>query len=163
MENVMLTLIVAGIGGLIGIRLKIPAGALIGSMISVAIFNILSDKGQMPTSFKLVAQIAIGGFIGLSFSKETVAGLKDLILPTIILVAGLMVFSVALGFIMYKSTDMDFITALFSTAPGGIADMTIISEAYGADIKKVALLHLMRLVSVITVLPLIIRYIAERL
>lgn len=35
--------------------------------------------------------------------------------------------------------------------------MTLISEAYGADITKVALLHLMRLVTVITIMPLAIK------
>lgn len=161
MDKIAYTLIIAVIGGLIGIKLRIPAGALIGAMIAVAIFNILSGKGAMPSNFKLAAQMVVGGMIGLNFTMETVRGLKDLILPAIILVVGLTVFSVLLGLIISKLTGIDLITALFSSAPGGLADMTLISEAYGANTPNVVLLHLTRLITVITVLPLVIKKLSK--
>ncbi|MCR1898830.1 AbrB family transcriptional regulator [Irregularibacter muris] len=163
MEKLMLTLLAAGAGGLLGIKLKIPAGAMIGSMFAVALLNIFTDKGYIPGNFKLVAQMVIGGLIGLRFTKESFYELRELIFPTIILVIGLTTLCVITGYIVYRFTDLDLVTALFSTAPGGLADTTIIAEAYGADVKKVALMHLMRLITVITLLPLVIRYIIEHI
>ncbi|WP_051542066.1 AbrB family transcriptional regulator [Clostridium lundense] len=157
MEKIIYTLIIASIGGVLGIKLKIPAGALVGSMIAVAIYNIYGGKGAMPSNFKLGAQIVVGGMIGLNFTKESIYALKDIIFPAVILVIGLTLLSILLGFAIYKLTGLDLVTALFSSAPGGITDMTLISEAYGADISKVALLHLMRLLSVITILPFLIK------
>lgn len=157
MEKIFYTLIVAGIGGLIGIKLKVPAGAFVGAMLAVAAFNISTGRGHIPPNFKLVAQMVVGGIIGLNFTLESVKGLKDLIFPALVLMFGLMAFSILLGFIISKTTGLDLTTALFSSAPGGLADMTIISEAYGAETPKVALLHLVRLVTVITILPLVIR------
>lgn len=163
LEKIIYTLIIAIIGGLIGMKLKIPAGALIGSMIFVAIFNICCEKGELPANFRVVAQILVGGLIGLSFSRESLIGLKELIGPAILLTVGLLVFCILLGYLISKFTGMDLMTALFSSAPGGLSEMTLISEAYGADISKVILLQLTRMILVITVLPFIIGFLSKYL
>jgi len=154
--DIILTLIVAFIGGMVGLKLKIPAGALVGAMIAVALVKIGSGRGELPYNFRIMAQIVVGGMLGLNFTMETVTGLKNLIVPAMIVVIGLTLFSVILGFVLSKLTGMDLTTALFSVSPGGLTDMTLISGAYGADTPTVALLHLMRLLTVITVLPTII-------
>ena len=161
MDKVLYTILIAGAGGYIGIKLKIPAGALVGAMIFVAIYNIYTGQGDIPKNFKLVAQVVVGGMIGLNFTMDTVHGLKKLIVPALILVVGLTLFSIFLGFIISKITGLDLVTALFSSSPGGLTDMVLISEAYGAEIHKVALLHLIRLITVITVLPLAINFFSK--
>lgn len=157
MDKIFYTLLAAGCGGFIGMKLKIPAGALIGAMIFVAIYNIYTGHGTIPSKFNLVAQIVVGGMIGLNFTMDTVMGLKKLIVPALILVLGLTLFSICLGFAISKFTGLDLTTALFSCSPGGLTDMALISEAYGAETPKVVSLHLMRLITVITVLPLVIK------
>lgn len=157
MEKIIYTLVVAGAGGIIGIKLKIPAGALVGAMISVAVYNIWCGKGHIPTNFKLLAQIVVGGMLGLNFTMETIHGLKTILVPALIMLSGLMVLNLLLGLLLYKTTGLDLITALFSSAPGGLTEMVLTAEAYGADTSKVALLHLMRLISVITILPWVIK------
>ncbi len=154
--DILYTIIVAITGGLIGLKLKIPAGALIGAMIAVAAMKIGTGRGELPYTFRIMAQIVVGGMIGLNFTRDTILGLRQLIFPAMIVVIGLTLFSVILGFILSKLTGMDLTTALFSVSPGGLTDMTLISGAYGADTPTVALLHLMRLITVITVLPTII-------
>lgn len=161
MEKLIYTLIVGAIGGYAGIKLKIPAGAMIGSMISVGIYNIFTKNGYVPSNLKIIAQIVIGSIIGLNFTMDSILGLKKLIVPSIILVIGLTLFSVLLGLIIYKFTGLDLSTALFSSAPGGLTDMTIMSEEFGAQTHIVALLHLIRLTTVLTVLPLVIKFLTS--
>jgi len=156
LDKIVYTLAVAFIGGYVGIKLKIPAGAFIGAMFSVAIFNICLGKAEIPSNLKLVAQVVMGGIVGLNFTADTMSGLKNLIAPALILMIGLMVYSIFLGFVISKLTGLDLMTALFSSAPGGLTDMTIISDAYGAETPKVALLHLVRLITVISVLPFVL-------
>lgn len=163
MERIIYTLLIAGIGGYLGIKLKVPAGAFVGAMIAVAIFNMYTGKGQMPMQFKLVAQIVVGGMIGLNFKMDTLSELKSLLMPALIILIGLTFYCILLGFIIHKVTGLDLVTSLFSTSPGGITDMTLISEAYGAETPKVAILHLVRLVTVITVLPAAIGYFSKLL
>lgn len=163
MQKLVFTLIIGLIGGYVGIKLKIPAGAMIGSMIFVGGYNIFTSSGYMPTNFKLIAQIIIGCTVGLNFTMDSVLGLKKIIIPSIILVIGLTTLSIVLGFIIHKLTGIDLQTALFSAAPGGLADMTIMSEAFGAQTHIVALLHLIRLTTVLTVLPVVIKILTSNI
>lgn len=157
MQKIVLTLIMGLIGGYIGIKLKIPAGAMIGSMIFVGGYNVFTSSAYMPTNFKLIAQIVIGCTVGLNFTMDSLLGLKKIIIPSIILVIGLTTLSIILGYIIHKTTGIDLPTALFSASPGGLTDMTIMSESFGAQTHIVALLHLIRLTTVLTVLPAVIK------
>ena len=42
------TLLVAALGGLIGIKLKIPAGAIFGAMVFTAVYNMLTASAYVP-------------------------------------------------------------------------------------------------------------------
>ncbi len=161
MDKVFITMIAAGIGGFIGIRLKIPAGALIGAIVAVAAYNIFTGNAKIPGGFKIVAQIILGGVIGLSINMEAVKGLKTVIIPGLILVAVLFVFSVIAGLIISKTTGIDLYTALFSCSPGGLSEMAIIADSYGADLSKVILVHLIRILSVILFFPIIAVFFAR--
>ena len=50
------TLLVAIIGGWVGIRFRVPAGAMIGSLVAVAIYNYFSQIGYMPPNLKIIGQ-----------------------------------------------------------------------------------------------------------
>ena len=162
MQNLIYTLLIGSIGATIFTKLKVPAGAMIGSMVFVAIFNILTSKGYMPSDLKIVGQVIVGSIVGLNFNKEAILGLKKLVKPASLLVVGLTSTSLILGFSIYKITGLDLITALFSCAPGGLTDMTIMSESFGAKIHIVAILHLIRLITVLTIFPIVIKFIINR-
>ena len=51
------TTVIGIIGGLIFLRLKIPAGAMIGAMIGVMVFNILSESAFYPDALRKYVQI----------------------------------------------------------------------------------------------------------
>ncbi|MDK2868716.1 MAG: hypothetical protein PWP51_1869 [Clostridiales bacterium] len=162
MLKVVYTLLVAAIGGLIGLKLKIPAGTLIGSMVAVGLFNITTGQGTVPVNLKIGAQIVIGGIIGLNFTMDMIRQLRLMIVPALILIVGLTTFCLALAFIIHKTTGMDLMTALFSCSPGGLADMSILSEAYGAETAKVVVMHALRLMTVVMIFPVIFGFLARR-
>ncbi len=58
----IITLLVGLIGAVIALKLKVPAGAMIGSLFAVAIFNILTSNADLPQSYKIIAQISTGTF-----------------------------------------------------------------------------------------------------
>lgn len=155
--NILITLLFGALGGFIGIKLKIPAGAMIGAMVSVALFNIFTSKGHIPVSWKYIAQILIGTYIGLSFNKMVLLELKNMFIPVLLMVAGLFLTSILLGLFIAKVTNTDILTAMLGASPGGLTEMTLIADAYGAEVSKVVLMHLMRLTAVVTLLPLIIK------
>jgi membrane AbrB-like protein len=155
------TLLVAAVGGIIGIKLKLPAGALFGAMVATAVYNLLTNKGYVPPQANTVLQIVIGASIGLNFNTETIKGLGSIFGAAVIMVVGLMVFSLLLGLVISKVTGIDLITALFSASPGGLANIVLISDAYGAQAHVVALLHTLRLVTVVVFMPIIVKFISK--
>ncbi|MDK2799257.1 MAG: uncharacterized protein PWP27_2373 [Clostridiales bacterium] len=159
MERLILTLLVAAAGGLAGHYLKIPAGAMIGAMASVAVYNIFTNQAYMPKNFALVLQILAGTLIGTRMTKETLLGLKDMWVPAIIIVFGVVIINFSIGFLMTKFSGLDLATSLFASAPGGITEMTLASTDLGADTAKVGILQFLRLISVITLLPVLLRFV----
>lgn len=157
-----ITIFVGLIGAKIALKYKIPAGAMIGSLLAVAVFSILTGKAVLPQSYKIITQISTGTFIGAKIKADDVKGLKYVFFPAITMVVLMAVINFLMGFFVYKFTDIDIVTALFATAPGGITDMTIIAYDFGADSSKVAVLQLIRLISVIGIIPTLIKFMMKK-
>ncbi len=155
------TLLIGTLGGIIGMKLKIPAGALFGAMVFTAVYNLISDAGYVPPQANTILQIVIGATIGLNFNMNTIKGLGSIFFSAVVMVIGLMIFSLILGFIISRVTGMDLITALFSASPGGLANIVLISDAYGAQAHIVALMHTLRLITVVVFMPGIVRLISR--
>lgn len=70
MQKIVVTTLLALIGGFIGHQLKFPAGAMVGAMLFVGVANILGTKPQLPESFNIIAQIIIGGCWALVLQRR---------------------------------------------------------------------------------------------
>ena len=158
----LLTALVAIAGGYGAMRLRIPAGALLGAMIAVTAFNLLFEKAAMPADMKLISQIATGAYIGARISKKEVAGLKQILIPAVIMTTLLIVFTMSVGMIIHRTQGLSVPTALFGMAPGGIADMTLAAMDFGADVSAVALLQTIRLIFLLIALPPVIRFYGKK-
>lgn len=162
MLELVITIIVGLIGGITALKLNVPAGAMIGSMVITAVFNVITGKASMPQDVKIITQIATGAFIGAGIKLKDVIDLKKMIKPAMIMVPSMIILDILIGLIMYKATDLDLITSLFACAPGGIVDMSLISSDLGADSSKVALLQMIRLSTVLIIFPSMIKLISSR-
>lgn len=151
------TLVAATAGGLLFYKLRVPAGALLGSMLAVAVYNLVTDKAVIPYSLRVATQILAGAYIGMRVNREALATLKTMILPVAIIVLAMLTVNLIVGFVLYKLTRLDLATCLFGAAPAGVVEMTLAGEALGADAPKVALMQLVRMFSVISLMPFILR------
>lgn len=162
LSSIFFTLLVALVGGSIAVKLKVPAGAFIGSMLLVAVIKGSGfELGSFPSWTRFLIQIVLGTFIGLSVSPEVIHELKQLALPATIIVVVLVSTGIVTGLVINKMTNLDMVTSLFSAAPGGMSDMVLISSVLGADAAKVAALHLVRIISIVVILPMFIRWIVN--
>jgi uncharacterized protein len=151
--ELLLTLMVGVIGGLIALKLKFPAGMMLGSLLAVSILNILTYKAFMPVEIKLFTQIISGLFIGSNLKHEDVVYLTKIIRPALLTIASLFVSCVLIGFLLYIFTDYNLATMLFSTAPGGLVDITLMSMDMEADTAVVSVLQITRLLTVVGLFP----------
>ena len=159
--NIFFTLGVGVIFGVTGYILKIPAGALSFSMIGVGIFNIFLNRGYMPMSLRRLIQMFGGALIGTRVELKDIFEIGSLLHLVIIVVIGFLIMNIVIGFILYKVTDLSLATSLFASAPGGVSDISIIASEMGADTPKVAVIQLMRLVSIVSFYPFLIQVIAK--
>ncbi len=152
----VITIIAGAAGGITLKKLKVPAGPLVGAIIVVGTLNILTGKMYMPTEVKILTKTVAGLFIGMSVTRDSVRSLLKLIKPAVILVVCIIGLCLGMGFIFYFASDFNFPTALFAVAPGGITDMSLLAMDMGGDSSVVALLQVVRLLSVYLVsLPLV--------
>ena len=151
--NLILTLIIAILGGYLASKKKVPAAYMLGALFLVALFNICSNKAFLPNYFKFITQIATGTFIGSKFRSEDIKMLKKVIIPGMTMVLLMITFSFILSYLMSTFLGIDNLTSFFATAPGGIMDISLIAYDFKANTSQVALLQLIRLISVISFVP----------
>lgn len=158
----IITLAVGFVGSFIARKLKIPSGAMIGSMAAVIIFNVITEKGYFYSDFKLVLQVFSGALVGGKVAKEDVIALKKLILPAIILVVCMVLLNVVFGTLIYLCSNLDIATSLFATSPGGVSDMALIGEELGANPGYVGILQVFRLLIIYSFCPPMFKYMMKK-
>ncbi|WP_372995062.1 AbrB family transcriptional regulator [Lutispora sp.] len=162
MTNLVLTFAIGLLCGYVFYKIKVPGGMMVGAIVGVALFNIFFDMAYMPSYAKYTAQILAGAYIGCSVQKEDIRRIKKLIKPSLVLVLGMLITNIFIGFIVYLISPLDLITALMSCVPGGMTEIPIISADMGADMPKVAVLQFIRMLSCIGLLPSIISHIGNK-
>ena len=145
-------------GSLIAKRLRIPAGALLGSMVFVSALNILSGNvSDYPIDLRVIVQVVAGAAIGMSFTRADLTMLRRLLRPAVILMVMMISFNVLGALVISRFTALDPITALFAAAPGGVSDMALIAADFGANTQQVAFLQMFRFVFIVSLFPFIVR------
>jgi membrane AbrB-like protein len=159
MNKIITSLIIALIGGFIGNELRIPAGALIGSMIAVGIVNLLEFELMIPQVYRTGAQCILGGALGLLITKDLLMDLKEYLLPSLMVVVLLSIFGAIAGLIVCKITGIDISTSLFGSVPGGMQEMIILSDSYDVNHMAVVVMQTVRRILIVIIYPLLVNII----
>ena len=162
MGNILLTLAVGALGAIIALKLKIPAGAMIGSMVAVAIFSVFTGMAFFPNTVKSAIQTVTGAFLGMSVYRKDLKEIRSVAVPAVIMIVGLAVTNLLIGFGITMVSDIDLVSALLSCTPGGVTDMAIICMDMGGSSSTVALLQTARLIFVIAFFPGMMTFMSAR-
>ncbi|MCL1830963.1 MAG: AbrB family transcriptional regulator [Oscillospiraceae bacterium] len=157
-----LTIIVSTGLGLVFHKLKIPMGAMVGAMIAAAILNIYTMHGVFYENVRTALQISTGAMIGSRIGKDEAKSMKSIIFATIILITGMVGLNILFGTAVFRFSELDIVTSLFAVTPGGASDMAVISADLGADTAYVAIMQMLRIIFIITTLPLIFKYVVKK-
>ena len=154
--HIVYTLLAASAVGLIFSKLHVPGGMMIGAVIGACATNLVLGNAQMPSFFKIAAQIVAGAFVGAGVSRSEMGEMRKTIKPAAIVILGLFTLNVISGLLIYKTSSIDLLTALLCTTPGGISDIPIVAADMGADASKVLVMQFVRYVVGIGVFPALI-------
>ncbi|MCP8889390.1 AbrB family transcriptional regulator [Sphingomonas faeni] len=160
---VLRTIGVAGVGAGIGIALRLPAGALLGSLIAGAALNVTGvAQPVLPQWLLAISYAVVGWRIGLSFTRDTlrVAGRA---MPRILLsVALLIAFCGGIAAALARWWGVDPVTAYLATSPGGMDSVAIIAASSPVDVPFVMALQVMRFLGVLVIGPPLAKFVATR-
>lgn len=149
----LIILVCSTAGGLLVQALGVPAGAMVGSMLASALASILIPKAMFPARIRPAIQVCSGAYIGGRMARETILTMGSLALPMLILLAGMMVFTVLIGLFLHKVFHMEIGMALMASTPGGLQDISLMAEDMGFDAPKIAVMHTCRLLCVVALFP----------
>lgn len=157
------TLLIAGLGGGLGIRLRVPAGALLVPMVAGAL---LEGTGlvrlTLPPWLLAMSYAFLGWSIGLGFTREILVRASRA-LPLVLLAILVMIgTSGALALVLVRVAGIDPLTAYLATSPGGLDSVAIIGASSKVDLSFVMALQTVRLVIVLAAGPALARFIAQR-
>ncbi|MGF1494484.1 MAG: AbrB family transcriptional regulator [Microcoleaceae cyanobacterium] len=149
------------LGGLAGFFLGIPAGALVGSMLAVALFNIFGqiEVPSFPAEIRLFFQLGVGILLGSKFTAETFYSLKELWRPALLGAAITISAGLVSGILISRFLGIEELTAFLATSPGGLTDMSLVALDVGAKTSVVIVMHLTRLISILIIIPAVVRFV----
>ena len=159
----IITLACGYAGALILKKLKMPVPFMLGAMFAVAALNIITSRTYLPPFSKTLAQSVSGCFIGLSLSRKDLKGIKQLIVPTSILIGGLLIFTAIMGLTMNKVFGLDQATAFLVAIPGGVSEISLMASEFGAVPATVSFIQTFRLFTVYMVFPAMIGFFSKRI
>lgn len=157
--GLLLLALVATAGALVGYALNLPVGLLTGSIIFVALGNLLGVPfSSLPEFMRILAQIGLGVVVASHITSQTLSGFLAHAALIVLSTGTMLLLSILLGMLLHRMTGWDYPTCLLSTSLGGISQMSIIAEDMGADPLKVSILQTVRLVTILLVLPPLYAY-----
>lgn len=159
MTTTLVVLGVGGVGALAGHFLRLPFGALLGALVGVGALELGTGiQLTLHPSWQLAAQILIGAAIGVQLRPEAFRSFRRIIGPGLVAVVLTVLTGVVLGGALFLLADIDPRTAFFGMMPGGVGEMTAAAAALGGEASLVVMMHLVRLLIVISALPIFLRY-----
>jgi len=137
--------------------LHLPAALLLGPMAAAILVASAEGTVRVPTMPFYAAQGVIGCMIAHSIPVSTLAEIgRDW--PLFLAgVAWTVVVAAALGWLLTRWRILPGTTAVWGFSPGAASSMTLISEAYGADVRLVAFMQYLRVVCVVVVASAVAR------
>ena len=152
----LLTVAAAAGGGLLLMRLRVPGGMLVGAILGAVLVNLTTGQAYIWPQTRVVAQVLTGAYIGCLVTTEDLRRLPRVIRPYLAVMSTFLALNLAVGFFIWRVTDLDLLTSLFCAAPGGMTDTPLIALDMGADASMVAVMQFVRMVFGMACLPSII-------
>lgn len=155
----VLLVIAASVGGIVASFLHVPMPFMLGSMAvsaaSVSLFQDTALQGfKFPNEFRNLFVALIGVMIGTQVTPSLFAILPSM--PIIVVALAVFIVTVHMGnmVIFQKIGHLDRPTAFYSGTPGGLMESILFGEQAGADVRVLTLQQFMRIIWVITLVPL---------
>jgi uncharacterized protein len=147
------TLLIAAAGG-VGFQLMgFPGGLVSGSMLTVAVAALAGRPMTIPVKLAWPCFIMVGILLGAVITPETLRGVATWPLSVAILVVAAICMMAATAGYLRLVHGWDPMSALLGASPGSMAQVLALSAEFGADVRGIAIVHVMRVLLIVLGLP----------
>ena len=133
--------------------LAVPAGEMVGAMIGAVVYNVLTGKAQFLPILRVPIRILSGFFVGVNMTRGALAELATVPVVLLVIFGYIWLTTYVTAFLVHKLTGLDFASSLLASTPGGMSEMALIADDLNIGAPKVAVIHTIRLMSVISFFP----------
>lgn len=149
--------------GIIFERLGVPAGMLIGALLTTVMSNAAFDQAiPMPPWFVAVAQLLLAVVVGNGLSGFNRSLMRTVLVPSIVSFFGVGIFWISATYILSTQLGVPPRALILAFAPGGIETMSVFAMTTGADPGLTLSSHTIRLFIVLAAAPFLAIAIAKR-
>lgn len=143
-------------GGFLANQVGIPLPWMLGPFLFCAAASISGLSLKDFPKGREMGQVIVGLAIGMRMTSAALA--STLVLLPAMFVGTLFVIVMTMGaaLLLIPLARVDHRTAFFATAAAGMADMATVAEQRGGDPDVVALMHAIRVASVVALVPLLV-------
>jgi uncharacterized protein len=147
------TLLIAGVGG-IGFQLiGFPGGLVSGSMLTVAVAALAGQAVKVPPPLARLCFVLVGILLGAVVTPDTLKGIATWPLSVALLIVAAVCMMAATACYLRLAHGWDGVSALLGASPGSMAQVMALSAEFGADVRGIAIVHVMRVLLIVLGLP----------
>ncbi|SLN43413.1 Putative ammonia monooxygenase [Oceanibacterium hippocampi] len=145
-------------GGILFFVLRLPLPWMLGALIVTTAAALFGRAIAVPSSLRTLMVAVLGVMLGSAFSPDIIAQAAKWP-AAIAALAFYLSLSTALVFLWFRMVGgFDVVTAYFSAAPGGLTTMVELGDALGGDGRRIALVHSMRILLIVSGIPIFFRF-----
>ena len=144
-------------------KLKVPAALLSGTLVASGFLQITEIASyQIPANIIDYCLLILGASVGCRFANKTFAEIGRNALHSFVATFFLVIFGIIAAYVASLVIDKNFFTLLLSYCPGGIYEVAVIAIFFNLDPEFVSFHHIIRLLMILFLVPVILRFIEKK-
>ena len=141
-------------------KLKIPAALLAGTLVASGFLQITEIASyKLPANIIDYCLLILGASVGCRFADKTFKEVAKNTVHSFVATLLLVLLGLAAAIVAGYVIDKNFFTLLLSYCPGGIYEVAVIAIFFDLDPEFVSFHHIIRLLMILFVVPLILKFI----
>ncbi len=128
--------------------MRLPAALLLGAIGGAILLSWFEGRVKMPSWAFVIAQGFIGCLMARSITPDIAMTLIRKWPMFLILIGAVIFFATGLGFVLARWKVLPGTTAVWGSSPGAATAMVLMAEAFGGDMRLVAVMQYLRVACV---------------
>ena len=125
-------------------------------MLTVTAATLGGVRVEIAPPLRFAMLVVIGVLIGSAFDRGMLAQMDRWVWSLAALPLYVVVIAGCTMVYLRRTAGFDRATAYFAAAPGGLSEMILLSDRFGADVRRVSIVHALRVLLLVTAIPFVV-------